>query len=152
MSQIFLALVVAFGAVNFTACGADESKAPQIRSETNGWGATSIYAISQDDDTIIEGVTVSGRDGECPKHTVVDFLERTYTDVETCKEVGNNGDGACDIFGEHELRYGKFKTTYAGNGKEGFLGSEKFCPPKNGVWKIELETNFGTYEYELQDK
>lgn len=141
LSQISLALVVAFGAVNFTACGADESKAPQIARD----GAY-FYAVSQDDDTILKGATVSGRNGKCEKQTVKTVEGLWYKflkDMETCKK--DRDEKKCDpIFDGQKLVFGEKQLIYSlafGNGDK--------CPPKNGVWKIELETNFGTYVYEL---
>ena len=61
LSRFALALVVGGGAVFFAACGADESKAPKAYN----YNSFTIVLTSQDDDTIIEDVVVSGRDGEC---------------------------------------------------------------------------------------
>lgn len=134
LSQISLALVVAFGAVNFTACGADESKAPKIARH----GAY-FYAVSQDDDTIIKGATVSGRNGKCEKHTVKTVDDKFFKDMETCKKA--NGEKCRPIFDGQKLVFGETQFFYN-------IFDDK-CPPKNSVWKIELETNFGTYVYEL---
>lgn len=136
LSQISLALVVAFGAVNFTACGADESKAPQIARD----GAY-FCAVSRDDNTIIKGATVSGRNGKCEKHNVQYGL-RFYKDMETCKKA--NGEKCHPMFDGQKLIFGDKQLIYSLT-----LGNYDKCPPKNGVWKIELETNFGTYVYEL---
>ena len=133
LSQISLALVVAFGAVNFTACGADESKAPKIARQ----GAY-IYAVSQDDDTIIKGATVSGRNGKCEKQNV-EYGFAFYKDMETCKKA--NGEKCRPIFDGQKLVFGETQYFY------NIFGDK--CPSKNSVWKIELETNFGTYVYEL---
>lgn len=141
LSQISLALALAFGALIFTACGADESKAPQIAQR-----AGEIYVISQDDDTIIKGITVSGRNGKCERQ-LARSLSRRYKDMETCKKECTSpfcNPDYCEpiIFDEQKLPYNYKRFVYAINEK---------CPPKNGVWRIELDTNFGTYEYELKD-
>ncbi len=137
LSQISLALVVAFGAVNFTACGADESKAPQIVRQ-GVW----IYAISQDDDTILKGVTVSGRNGKCEKQTVRTEYYKFLKDMETCKKDVGDENKCFPIFDGRKLVFGE---------KLGIYDISKNCPPKNGMWKVELETNFGTYVYELTE-
>lgn len=138
LSQISLALVVAFGAVNFTACGADESKAPQIKRDILG-----VYAISQDDDTILKGVTVSGRNGKCGKYTVSYSNAAVYKDMETCKKDNEILEEDCVPFDGQKLVFGESQLIWSPDDEE--------CPPKNGVWKIELETNFGTYAYELAE-
>ena len=61
LSQIALALAVGGSAVFFTACGADESKAPKASE----FGKYSIVLKSQDDETVFENAIVRGRDGEC---------------------------------------------------------------------------------------
>lgn len=135
---VFIALVVIVILAEIIG-GADESKAPQIVRE-----GIHIYAISQDDNTIIDGVTVSGRNGKCEKQSVIAYSlwgGHIFKDMETCEK--ESGDMACKpLFDGKELAYHSSQVVYK-------LGN---CPPKNGVWKIELETNFGTYEYELQDK
>ena len=69
LSQIALALAVGSSAVLFTACGADESKAPKLGDNILGYEYRKAYQglhiVSQDDETIIKDVIVRGRDGEC---------------------------------------------------------------------------------------
>lgn len=102
-----------------------------------------LYATSQDDDTILEGVTVSGRNGKCEKQTVATAFS-AYKDMETCKKANVGNEKYCKpMFDRQKLVFGEKQVIYD------FLSDE--CPPKNGVWEIELETNFGTYVYELQD-
>lgn len=147
LSQISLALVVAFGAVNFTACGADESKAPQIKKVDVRGGNVAFYVISQDDDTILKSATLSGRNGKCGKYTASNGFE-FYKDMETCKK-GGYAEEYCDpIFNGQKLVFGDRQLIWAAFTN---ATSYKECPPKNGVWKIELETNFGTYAYELAE-
>ena len=149
LSQISLALALAFGALIFTACGADESKAPQIAQR-----AGEIYVISQDDDTIIKGITVSGRNGKCERQTIectnLFNLPSIHKDMEArikyCdgRGLGDECKQQCKpIFDGQKLPYNEPKGIYK-------IDSEK-CPPKNGVYRVELETNFGTYEYELKE-
>ena len=60
--------------------------------------------------------------------------------------------GALSIYPRLTRLHKRLMHKYVGNGKDGYLRSERFCPPKNGVWKIEFDTNFGTYVYELQNR
>lgn len=143
LSQIALALVVAFGAFTFTACGADESKAPKALLQ-NAFEAYFIKVISQDDDTIIKDATVSGRNGKCEKYVVSRWIF-FYKDMETCVKDCLSDDCKEDckpIFDGQKLPYDHEKFIYR-------IDKEK-CPPKNGVYEAQIKTNFGTYEYEFK--
>lgn len=168
--------------------GADESKAPKIRSEFEGWAyGVAVYAISQDDNTIIDGVTVSGRNGRCEKQTILtpafvlganDFTSLpnlfantqsliAHKDMNSCLKAVMTMQGKKNITDADIRAFKKTKGAQACtnelaaqhifDGQELPFGNEKMiyfiktseCLPKNGVWEIELETNFGTYEYEL---
>ncbi len=134
---VALATCVALGV---SACGADESKAPEL-SYSGGW----FYVESKDDDTVIKGVTVIGRNGKCPKHTVWDSEfghVRTYKDMKACRDPKE----CKPIFDGNKLAYGEEKTVIGFNS----LRDYEDCPPKNGVYKVELDTNFGTYVYEIK--
>ena len=126
---VALATCVALGT---SACGADESKAPEL-SLSGGLGM--FVVESKDDDTVIKGVTVIGRNGKCPKHTVTSRFV-TYKDMEAC--------GNCKpLFDGNKLAYGERRLVYS-------LDNEDNCLPKNGAYKVELDTNFGTYVYEIK--
>ena len=58
--------------------GADESKAPELR-----FSMGTFFVESKDDDTVIKGVTVIGRNGKCPKLTVIKG-GLMYKDMEAC--------------------------------------------------------------------
>lgn len=142
LSQIVLALVVAFGAITFIACGEggskvskNASKAPKIR-----WQYDYIVAVSQDDDTIIKGATISGREGKCEALTIRDDWGLLYDSMESCRRKSSE---CKPLFDGEKLFYGSKKIIYQAKYEE--------CPPKNGVWYVKLDTNFGTFEYELPD-
>ena len=131
---VALATCVALGV---SACGADESKAPEL-SSIIGMYRNFLFVKSKDDDTVIKGVTVIGRNGKCPKHTVTSRFN-TYKDMEECDSLT----GCKPIFDGNKLAYGERKLVYS-------LDNEDNCPPKNGAYKVELDTNFGTYVYEIK--
>ena len=126
MRKLHLAwlIVVIFG---LSGCG-DDGKSPlaEIRLLENGMPVLELQ--SRDDDTIIKKITISGRNGKC--------------DI---KNLGAGGDWTVALqnvkYGE-KLPYGTIRAVI-------FDGSDDKCPPKNGKYKIELNTNFGTYHYEL---
>ena len=132
---VALATCVALGT---SACGADESKAPELG--LNGWH--NLYVESKDDDTVVKGVTVIGRNGKCPKHTV---QGSEYGVVHTCKDMEVCGD-CKPLFDGNKLAYGERKVVYTQLNKY----NEEGCLPKNGAYKVELDTNFGTYVYEIK--
>ena len=84
-------------------------------------GVLRIY--SRDDETIIKKMTITGRNGKCNEDW---------------------GSGGYFLFNPL-LKYGE-KLPYE-TMRAVFLGSD--CPPKNGKYEIELDTNFGTYYYEI---
>lgn len=128
---VALATCVALGT---SACGADESKAPEL-SLIIGMYRNFLFVKSKDDDTVIKGVTVIGRNGKCPKHTVIKG-GLMYKDMEAC--------GNCKpLFDGNKLAYGERRLVYS-------LDNEDNCLPKNGAYKVELDTNFGTYVYEIK--
>lgn len=159
LSQIVLALVVAFGAITFIACGEggskvskNASKAPKIMKEFNSnpfFGAYhSFYAVSQDDDTIIKGATISGRNGKCKTQTAVmlmryDSRVRLFDSMSSCQAEQDDFWDCKPLFDGEKLFYGSKKIIYEPKYEE--------CPPKNGVWYVKLNTNFGTFEYEVPD-
>lgn len=124
LSQISLALVVAFGAVNFTACGEDMSKAPIVEWRSGG-GELGIIFKSQDDTTSISKVVIKGSNGECEMD-----------------EYFGAGERGGLLYGE-KIAYGKSRGIYISTNK---------CPPKNGAYKVEVATNLGAFKYELKTK
>ena len=131
---VALATCVALGT---SACGADESKAPEL-SLIIGMSRNSLSVKSKDDDTVIKGVTVIGRNGKYPKHTVFSGGS-TYKDMEACGDPKE----CKPIFDGNKLTYGEGKRVYS-------LDNKDNCLPKNGAYKVELDTNFGTYVYEIK--
>lgn len=125
LSQISLALVMAFGAVNFTACGEDMSKAPLVSVVLNP--VAFIKLQSQDDTTIINKITISGKDGVC--------------------KVDDDFGAGGSFFGADKVLYGEVITFDDVRVAE--FSSEN-CPSKNGKYKVEVATNLGTYTYEIQ--
>lgn len=122
--------VVAVG-IGFSGCDiADESKAPLIEmnhSDFFGFVIGSLY--SQDDETIINNMTINGRNGKC--------------DI---KDLGAGGEMNFLFVSIPLLKYGE-KLTY--NTARTATFDKKNCPTKNGKYEIELNTNFGTYYYEM---
>lgn len=136
-TKIFGVALATCVALGVSACGADESKAPELGSNRG-----TFYVESKDDDTVIKGVTVIGRNGKCPKHTVIAISGfNTYKDMEAC----GYGETCKPIFDGNKLAYGKEKQVYLPD-------YYKDCPPKNGAYKVELDTNFGTYVYEIKSQ
>ena len=131
-------VVVAVG-IGFSGCDiADESKAPLIEMEYNDSDNNDLERIinltSQDDETIIKNMSIIGRNGKC--------------DV---KDLGAGGKFTMVQFGTplwsiSLLKYGE-QLVY--DKKRSVLFTSKNCPPKNGKYEIELNTNFGTYRYEM---
>ena len=133
LSRFVLALVVGGSAVFFAACGADESKAPELNDVIAGYEFRKAYQglriVSKDDDTIIEDVVVSGRDGECS------------LDKEVLIVNGSDRKLGKDELKNEKIRYGdKVRVYFADK-----------CERKNGALQIEIKTNFGTYTYENKD-
>ena len=142
----FLGVALAtFVALGTSACGADESKAPELSYSIKG----GFSVESKDDDTVIKGVTLIGRNGKCPKLTVIKggsvfdigtgFI---YKDMEACGDPKR----CKPLFDGNKLAYGEEKTVYGFNSSRDYEN----CLPKNGVYKVELDTNFGTYVYEIK--
>lgn len=109
----------------FAACE-DMSKAPLISGALNPLGDF-IKLQSQDDTTIINKITISGKDGVCK--------------VDDDFGVGGSFLGADKVlYGEvipfDNVRLAEF--------------SSKNCPSKNGKYKVEVATNLGTYTYDLE--
>lgn len=117
--------IVAIG-MGFSGCDiADESKRPYIEMVSNPVLGSFIRLQSRDDDTIINNIAISGRNGKC--------------DI---KDLGAGGSNFLFKF----LKYGE-NIPYDSVRIESFDAGS--CPPKNGKYKIELKTNFGTYHYEM---
>lgn len=125
--------VVAMVAVGMGLVGCvDESKSPLMETEVEvissdwfGINAAFIKLQSRDDETIIKKMTIKGRNGKC-----------------NIKDLGAGG----RIGVRRYVKYGE-KIEY--NGVRQILFDNKICPPKNGKYEIELDTNFGTYYYEI---
>lgn len=118
-------VVMVIAGIGFVSCG-DDGKSPlaEIRLLENR--IPILVLQSRDDDTIIKKITVSGRNGKC--------------DI---KDLGT-GRGILLLDG---VKYGE-KLPYGTIRVEGFNEDDK-CPPKNGKYEIEMDTNFGTYYYEI---
>lgn len=130
LSQISLALVV-FSTLIFTACGPDMSKAPLIEGQTNPLFGLVIAFQSKDDTTIINKITVSGKDGVCK----VD------------DDFGAGGSLSFMMASADKVLYGE--TILFNNTRVVQLASQT-CLPKNGKYKVEVATNLGTYTYDLE--
>lgn len=119
-----VAMVVA--GIGFVSCG-DDGKSPlaEIRLLENGMPV--LLLQSRDDETIIKKITISGRNGKC--------------------DIKHLGTGR-GVFLLDGVKYGE-KLPYDTIRVEEFDGRDDKCPPKNGKYEIELDTNFGTYYYEL---
>ena len=81
-----------------------------------------MWVTSRDDETIIKKMTIKGRNGKCDE---------------------NWGSGNGFGTGPH-LKYNE-KILYDTYRRINLWG----CPPKNGKYEVELDTNFGTYYYEV---
>lgn len=124
---LILFAAVGIGAV-FSGC-ADESKSPLMEMKGDASFGIFINLYSQDDETIINKMTISGRNGKC--------------DI---KNLGAGGELNFFLVSTPLLKYGE-KLTY--NAARTVTFEAKDCPPKNGKYDIELNTNFGTYYYEM---
>ena len=121
--------VVAVG-IGFSGCDiADESKAPLMEIQDNEVFGIIVKMYSQDDETIIKNMSVVGRNGKC--------------DI---KDLGAGGEMNFLFVSIPLLKYGE-KLTY--NTARTATFDKKSCPPKNGKYEIELNTNFGTYRYKM---
>lgn len=119
---VALATFVAFGALIFTACGADTSKAPVVEWQSRG-NSLRISFKSQDDTTTINKVVVKGSNGVCDMGELFGARERGSL-----------------LYGE-KIAYGKTRDAVMDTSE---------CPPKNGKYEVEVTTNLGTFEYELK--
>ena len=125
LHKIALSIVALFAVgIGFSGCG-DDGKSPLAEISLLENGVTVLTLQSRDDDTIIKKITISGRNGKC--------------DI---KDLGTG-----DAYLRGSIKYGE-KLPYGDNRFVWFNKDDK-CPPKNGKYKIELNTNFGTYYYEL---
>ena len=118
-----VAVVIVFGG-----CG-DDGKSPLIDIVSNPLG-TRIDLYSRDDDTIIKKMTIKGRNGKC--------------DI---KDLGAGGKWSFLFVSLPLVKYGE-KLPYE-TMRAVFFGGES-CPPKNGKYEVEIDTNFGTYYYEAK--
>ena len=121
-----VAVVIGFGGC------ADESKSPLMEAEVEvissdwfGLNAAFIKLQSRDDETIIKKITIKGRNGKC--------------------NIENLGAGG----GIGVRRYVKYGEKIEYNGVRQIYFDNKSCPPKNGKYEVEIDTNFGTYYYEV---
>ena len=122
-------VIVAVG-ISFSGCDiADESKSPLMEIVYDTDIPSVIHLYSRDDETIINKMTISGRNGKC--------------DI---KDLGAGGEMNFLFVSLPLLKYGE-KLLY--DKKRTVMFDATKCPPKNGKYEIELNTNFGTYSYEL---
>ena len=132
LNKIVLSVVavVAVG-IGFIGCDiADESKAPLIEmNHSDFFGLVIGNLYSQDDETIIKNMTINGRNGKC-----------------NIKDLGAGGKSKVLFEEISSLKYGE-KIPY--NKRRLVTFESKNCLPKNGKYEIELNTNFGTYHYEV---
>lgn len=115
-NKIAMVLVAVFGiGMMFSGCEADATKAPEVRLwEFTALGRNDINITSRDDNTIINNVTLSGRDGKC--------------DITTKEPLGSK------ILYNHDYI---------------ISFDPKKCPKTNGKYILSVDTNFGTYSYEV---
>ena len=118
-----VALVVV--GIGFGGC-ADESKSPLMEITSNQMFGTRIDLYSRDDETIIKKMTIKGRNGKC--------------------DIKNLGAGGAFIASVPFVKYGE-KLPY--ESRRAVLFDTEICPPKNGKYEVEIDTNFGTYYYEV---
>ena len=131
LHKIALSVValVAVG-IGFGGC-ADESKSPLMEIKTSSTlDATAIHLYSQDDETIIKKMTIKGRNGKC--------------DI---KNLGAGGKWQFLFVSLPLVKYGE-KLPY--ETKRAAIFDNEICPPKNGKYEVEIDTNFGTYYYEAK--
>lgn len=123
--------VVAMVAVGmgFGGCG-DDGKSPLMEMQSNPFVGTMITLQSRDDDTTIKKMTIKGRNGKCNEKDLIPDM----------------GVGFSLAVALPSIKYGE-KIPY--NAKRVIVFSDDKCPPKNGKYEIEMDTNFGTYYYEI---
>ena len=129
LHKIALSVVamVAVG-IGFGGC-ADESKSPLMEITSNQMFGTRIDLYSRDDETIIKKMTIKGRNGKC--------------DI---KNLGAGGAFNLFFASVPFVKYGE-KLPY--ESRRAVLFDTEICPPKNGKYEVEIDTNFGTYYYEV---
>ena len=130
LHKIALSVVamVAVG-IGFGGC-ADESKSPLMEITSNQMFGTRIDLYSRDDETIIKKMTIKGRNGKC--------------DI---KNLGAGGAFNLFFASVPFVKYGE-KLPY--ESRRAVLFDTEICPPKNGKYEVEIDTNFGTYYYEAK--
>lgn len=114
-NKIAMVLVAIVGiGMMFSGCEADATKAPEVKRLPLIGKNEEIFITSRDDNTIINNVTLSGRDGKC--------------DITTKQPFGSK------ILYDYPYSV--------------LFDSEK-CPKTNGKYILSVDTNFGTYSYEV---
>lgn len=116
--------VMAVVAVGIGFSGCDDGKSPLMEMQLI-MGENWLKVHSRDDDTIINNMTIIGRNGKC--------------NIRKLGAGGNNPFVKSVKYGE-KIPYDSYRTV---------IFDEDSCPPKNGKYEIELNTNFGSYYYEI---
>ena len=129
LHKIALSVVamVAVG-IGFGGC-VDENKSPLMEIKSNPMFGTWIDLYSRDDETIIKKMTIKGRNGKC--------------DI---KNLGAGGAFNLFLVSVPFVKYGE-KLPY--ESRRAVMFDTEICPPKNGKYEVEIDTNFGTYYYEV---
>ena len=129
--------MVAVG-MGFGGCD-DDGKSPLMEARifssidmSSVFSSNSCMAMqSRDDETIIKKITINGRNGKC--------------NIENLGAGGSKRNTVCGNF--LLLKYGE-QISY---GDSRVIDNiQERCPPKNGKYEVELDTNFGTYYYEIE--
>ena len=128
-------VLVAVG-IGFSGCG-DDGKSPLMEAKIFSsidtryfFSSNSCMAMqSRNDDTIIKNMTIKGRNGKC--------------DI---KNLGAGGAFNLFFASVPFVKYGE-KLPY--ESRRAVLFDTEICPPKNGKYEVEIDTNFGTYYYEV---
>lgn len=151
LSQVSLAVAVCVGAAFFVACGPDMSKAPKVELSPDMSGFF-VMVASQNDNTIVDDIVVIGRNGECKvAQTGKELMQNSLTagylkgfgalmGAISGQKTPTEEELAGPIFNGKELPYGEVLMTKT-------IGD---CPAKNGTYKVEVLTNFGTYKYDFE--
>ena len=139
LHKIALSVVamVAVG-IGFGGCG-DDGKSPLMEAKIFSsidtryfFSSNSCMAMqSRNDDTIIKNMTIKGRNGKC--------------DIKNLGAGGSKRNTACGNY--PLLKYGE-QISYGDSRVVDNI--QERCPPKNGKYEVELDTNFGTYYYEIE--
>ena len=118
--------------MGFGGCG-DDGKSPLMEMQSNPSVGTMITLQSRDDDTTIKKMTIKGRNGKCNEKDLIPDMSVRFSLIVAAAAFPS-------------IKYGE-KIPY--NAKRVIVFSYDKCPPKNGKYEIEMDTNFGTYYYEI---